>query len=250
MKKRKINNKKITLFIFIIIFLSMFILSSIKIINYLKDNKQNRDIKKIVSEAVTIEPTDTLEERYKVNFKVLKEKNSDTVAYLKVNNTNIDYIVTKAKDNKYYLNHNFNKESNVSGWVFADYHNKFDNTDKNIIIYAHNTMDGSMFGTLKNVLTDEWYKNKDNHQILLITENKVNIYEVFSTYVIESENYYITTDFVDDSEFETFINNLKFRSTNSYNVDLNKTDRILTLSTCTADGKKRVVLHAKLIKED
>ena len=93
---------------------------------------------------------------YNVDFKGLKEKNSDTVAYLKVKGTSIDYVVLKGEDNEFYLKHNFNKEKNVSGWVFADFHNKFDGMDKNIVIYAHNTRDGSMFGTLKSVLNEDW----------------------------------------------------------------------------------------------
>ena len=53
----------------------------------------------------------------------LKQENSDTVAWLKVENTNIEIPVVQAKDNSYYLTHNFNKKYNVAGWVFADYKN-------------------------------------------------------------------------------------------------------------------------------
>ena len=56
----------------------------------------------------------------------LKQENSDTVAWLKVENTNIEIPVVQAKDNSYYLTHNFNKKYNVAGWVFADYKNKFE----------------------------------------------------------------------------------------------------------------------------
>ena len=68
----------------------------------------------------------------------------------------------KANDNDYYLNHNFNKEYNVAGWIFADYHNIFDGSDKNIILYGHDTKDGSMFETLKYTLNKDWQENKDN----------------------------------------------------------------------------------------
>ena len=225
----------------------MFIISIIKITNYLNDNKNNRKIQKTISEAITVIPGNEIEEMYKVDFEKLKEQNSDVVAYLKVNNTNIDYVVVKGNDNKYYLDHNYNKNSNVSGWIFADYRNKFDNSDKNIIVYGHNTWDGSMFGSLGKVFDYDWYNNKENHKITFITEDEIAYYQVFSTYVIDAEDYYITTTFSSDSEFEKFIKTLKFRSYNSYDVDLSKEDKILTLSTCSGDGKKRVVLHAKKI---
>ncbi len=247
MKKRKINAGKLLLFVCMLIFTIVLILSVVKIINYLNDNRANRQIKKITSEAVTIDTNDKLKELYKVDFQKLKEQNSDVVAYLKVNNTNIDYVVVKGTDNEYYLNHNFNKKDNVSGWIFADYHNRFDGSDKNIIIYGHNTWDGSMFGSLKNVFDDDWHQNKDNYKIMFITDDEIGYYQVFSTYVITSENYYITTSFTNDLEFETFVKTLKFRSLYEYGVDISDPKQILTLSTCSGDGKKRVVLHAKKI---
>ena len=245
MKKRKINKKKVILLIFILIFGIMFTISTIKIINYLKDNSENKQIQKKINKAITITPNK--EDKYKVDFNILTKQNNDTVAYLKVNGTNIDYVVVKGTDNDYYLNHNFNKKYNVSGWIFADYHNKFDGSDKNIIIYGHNTMDGSMFGTLKDTLNKDWYENKDNHKIMLVTTKGINYYQVFSTYTIEVEDYYINTTFSTDDDYETFLKRLKFRSIYPYEVNISKTDKILTLSTCTPDGNKRVVLHAKLI---
>ena len=186
------------------------------------------------------------DDKYVVDFTSLKKQNKDTIAYIKVNNTNIDYVVVKTKDNNYYLNHDFNKKYNVSGWVFADFHNKFDGNDKNIIIYGHNTQDGSMFGSLKNVLTEDWQKNKDNHKITLVTEQGNYVYQVFSTYSIKAEDYYIKTSF-NDKEYSEFLTKLKKRSNYDYGVKIDNKDNILTLSSCTVSGINRVVLHAKLL---
>ena len=70
------------------------------------------------------------------------------------------------------MNHNFEKKYNIAGWIFADYKNNFDKTDKNIVIYGHNRKDGSMFGTLKNILKEEWYSNEENFVIDFITEQE------------------------------------------------------------------------------
>ena len=241
--KRKLNKKKLMLFILIVFFLVLFIFSSIKIISYLNDNKDNKKIKKAIDETIKVDDTNN---SYKIDFKELKFLNSDTVAYLSVNNTNINYVVVKGADNDYYLNHNFNKESNVSGWVFADYRNKFDETDKNIIIYGHSTMDGSMFGTLKNTLTSSWQQNEDNLSITLVTEKQTYTYKVFSTYIIDPEEYYIKTDFSSNDDYLNFLNKLKSRSNFDYKEKLTKDDKILTLSSCNLTGSKRVVLHAIL----
>ena len=250
MKKEK-RKKKLVLFIIMFVFFFMFLLSLIKIISYLKDNKDNKKIQEtIINDSITI--IEPIEEekgvKYDVDFKSLKDRNPDTIAYVKVNNTNIDYIVVKGNDNSYYLKHNFNKEYNVAGWIFSDYHNKFDETDKNIVIFGHNTKDGSMFGTLKNVLDKSWQENKENLEIILVTEKGQYKYQVFSTYQITPEDYYINTIFNNDDEFTKFINKIKSRSNYDYGVELDSSDKILTLSSCIGDGKKRVVLHAKLIE--
>lgn len=179
----------------------------------------------------------------------IKRKNPDTVAYLKVNNTNIDYIVVKGQDNSYYLNHNFNKEYNISGWVFTDYRNKIDSNDKNLVVFAHDTKDGSMFGSLKNILKENWYTNKDNQVIDFVTEDGLLRYQVFSVYKINNEDYYINVIFL-ENEFSDFVNTIKSRSIYNFNVDVAENDNILTLSTCSDGGLKRIVLHAKLIKEN
>lgn len=243
------KKKNILIFLIIICFILM-IISLYKIISWKQSNDENQSTINELKKYIIEEEVEEKEvKKYDIDFNSLKEENPDTVAYLKVNNTNIDYIVLKGKNNSYYLNHNFEKKKNVAGWVFSDYHNKFDGNDKNIVIFGHNMKNGSMFGTLKYVLKKEWFDNKDNHKILLVDENGEHYYQVFSTYIINVEDYYINTNFKSNDDFYKFINVLKDRSKYDYDVSLDKSDNILTLSTCSSAGKKRVVLHAKLIKE-
>ena len=71
---------------------------------------------------------------------------------------------------------------------------------------------------------------------------------MFSVYQIEEEDYYIQTNFNTEKEFSTFLETIKKRSKKDFNVDVNKEDNILTLSTCANNNKYRVVLHAKKIR--
>ena len=244
MKKRKLKSWIVV--VFIILCSLMMIYSLYKIITWKQNVDENHEIKDEIEENIkTNNVNGTI--NYDIDFKTLKAQNADTIAYLRVNNTNIAYIVVKGTDNDYYLNHNFQKRKNVAGWIFADYRNKFDENDKNIIIYGHSTKDGSMFGTLKNILKSDWYENDENHKLDLVTEKGTYHYQVFSTYTIVPEDYYITTEFASDDYFYEFINKLKARSNYNYNVEVSKEDKILTLSSCNIDGSKRIVLHAKLI---
>ena len=249
MGKRKLKKKYVVILItiFTIICITLLIYSLMNIINWKKDVDENKNIVEEIKENIIIDEED---DSINIDFKSLKEQNSDTIAYLKVNGTNIDYIVVKGKDNSYYLKHNFNKEYNIAGWIFADYHNLFDESDRNIVIFGHNTKDGSMFGTLKNVLDKSWQENKENFEIILVTEKGQYKYQVFSTYQITPEDYYINTIYNNDNEFNEFLNKVKSRSNYNYNIEVNSNDKVLTLSSCIGDGKKRVVLHAKLIENE
>ena len=54
-KKRKLNKKKLLLFFFMIVFLIMLILSAIKIISYIIDNKENKKIQEaIIEDSITV----------------------------------------------------------------------------------------------------------------------------------------------------------------------------------------------------
>ena len=191
MKKKS----KILITLIQIVLIAVIIFSGIKIIEWIKSNKKNKDIMSEIKENVVINnEMDSNNEEYKIDFAKLKQKNSDAIAWIKVNGTDIDFPVVKGTDNSYYLTHNFDKEKNKAGWIFADYRNKFDGTDKNIIIYGHNMKNGSMFASLKDVIKEEWYNNENNKYIALITENENCKYQVFSVYQIETEEYYLQTN--------------------------------------------------------
>ena len=229
-----------------------------------KTSKQEKEIKDVVKvEEVPASDEDTLVNSpqdknndywnyiklplINVNFDELLTKNSDTVAFLKVNGTNINYPVVQSNDNSYYLTHSYDKSKNDAGWVFLDYRNDINNLSQNTIIYAHGRWDTTMFGSLKNVFKNDWYNKTDNYVIHLSTPSYNSLWQVFSVYSIPTETYYLTSNFVTTESFQTFLNTIEGRSKWNFNAEVNTNDKILTLSTCYND-KEKVVLHAKLIK--
>ncbi len=249
MKRNKIAN--IFIYSLLIIFISVFIFSIYNIVDWYLDGKKNDKLIKEVNDIV-IESDEDEEEIIvdentilDIDFDKLKEKNNEVVGFVKVNGTSIEYSVVKHKDNSYYLNHSFDKSSNRYGWIFANYMNKFDGFDKNITLFGHNMKNGSMFGTLKNVLTSEWQSEENNLKVLFATESGKYMYQVFSTYRIYKEEYFAKSEFKNDSEFLEFINKIKKRSNKDYGVEVLEDDKILTLSTCDNNNNYRVVLHAK-----
>ena len=245
--KEKNNNKlkKIPFTILLLILSFIIIFTGIKIINWIYENIHNKNIISDISNTVTINDNMNDVNKYNIDFKSLKQKNSDTIAWLKVNGTDIEYPIVKTIDNDFYMTHSFDKSYNSSGWAFMDYRNRCDGTDKNMVIYGHNRRDGSIFGTLQNILTEDWQKDPQNFKIPFITENEKTEYQVFSVYEIEREDYYITTDFENDRQFQSFIDKIKSRSEIDFGIEVTANDNILTLSTCANDSRYRVVLHAK-----
>ena len=250
-RNSKKSAKSIVVLLITIICLGIMIYSGYNIFVWWQENQKNKELMGKIEQEVNIYENKNVNdiEKYNIDFKELKNTNSDIVGWLKVWGTEIEFPVLKTDNNEFYLTHSLDKSYNTSGWIFADCNNKLDGTDKNIVIYGHNRRDDSMFGTLKNILNKEWYENKNNLFIPFIKENKSDIYEVFSVYKIEKEDYYITTDFENDLEFKKYIDTIKSRSVKDFNIDVSTKDELLTLSTCANNNKYRVVLHAKKIEQ-
>ena len=185
-----------------------------------------------------------------VDFTELLQKNSDTVAWIKVNNTNVNYSVVQTNDNEYYLKHDFNKNSNFGGWVYGDYRDDFTYFGNNTILYAHNLINRTMFGSLIWCQKEAWYTNEENQYIKISTPTSNTIWKIFSIYQIKPEVYYLKTYFETTEEHQEFLDTLKSRSIYNFNEELTTNDKILTLSTCSDDGTKRAVIHAKMVKAE
>lgn len=262
-KRKKLNVKNLCLLIFFLVMLIVFLFSLIKVIMWIIDNNNTNDIIKKVANTYEINEKsydneiiinenekDIYFEYMKLKFidvdiNKLKTFNLDTIGFIKVMGTNINYPFVQSTDNDYYLNRSYDKTYNNAGWIFLDYRNNEFN-DKNTIIYGHGRINGTMFGSLKDTLKSSWQNNKDNYIIKISTEKENSIWQIFSVYKIATTSDYLQTSF-SDNEFESFINLIKGRSSYNFETNVTNEDKVLTLSTCYNDNDKMVV-HAKLIK--
>ena len=271
-KKYKLKWKNMIAVLIFLIALVFLIISGIDLINYYIDtNNTNKEIEEIetvikVEEIEDNEKTEIIEQPEEepkfspywdyikmnlisVNFDELLKINNETKGWIQVNGTNINYPFVQTNNNDYYLNHSFYKYYNQAGWVFMDYRNNPIDYDKNTILYAHGMNTEIMFGTLKNILSSNWYDDTNNHVIKISTPTENTLWQVFSVYHIPTTNDYIQTKFTSDEEYQEFLDLIKGRSAVEFNTTVNATDKILTLSTCYSKTDK-VVMHAKLIKRE
>ena len=265
MKKK--NFSTILLIILIIIAIGSLIYASVNIYKWYQDSRKIKNLTEEIEEIVEpVEVPDNYEvvetetppednpywDYLKVNLldvdlTELKKINPDTVGFLQVKGTNINYPFVQTTNNSYYLAHDYHKSYNEAGWVFLDYRNNIKKLGRNTIIYAHGRADRSMFGSLKDVLNKSWYNNLDNHIIRLSTESKNTLWQIFSVYHLKTTNDYIKVNFGNDTEYTNFLKMIQDRSVYKFNTSVLSTDKILTLSTCYNSSEKMVV-HAKLIK--
>ena len=264
-KQLSITNLKTCLLI--IVFLELVVFASVKINNY-KTNKNIEQIEEFSNDLSYVSNNDFVEDpnviqeenvvaedttvvtayntKYEESFDKLLDINNETKAWLRLNNTSINYPIVQASDNDFYLNHDYYKNDNSNGWIFIDYRNNIENLDQNTIIYGHNTKGTTMFATLRYVLDESWYNNPENLDIVFNTPSRQIKAKIFSIYVVPNTNDYLYINFSDE-DYLNFINMIKGRSIHDFGVDYGINDKMITLSTCNNTGDKRLVVHAKIM---
>lgn len=71
-----------------------------------------------------------------VDFAALESINSDCVAWIRIDGTEIDYPVVQGHDNSFYLKHLFDGEWNSTGCIFLDSRVEPDLSDQHSVLYA------------------------------------------------------------------------------------------------------------------
>lgn len=251
MSKKNKKRKKYILNIFLIISIITLIYSIYSIINLYKDNKSTQKIIEKIQFEVIEELPNVIEKKTKtiqtkenynlsLGFEKLKKINNDTVAWIKIIGTNIDYPIVQTTNNEYYLNHSFDKTDNQNGWPFLNSDNNKNFNDNNTVLFGHNTNNISMFSQLKDIYNNKFGNSID---IYIYLENKIIKYKVFSIYLEKPTNVSSISKFITDN---TLKQNIK-KSKINFKTDVTDKDYILTLSTCNNTTDDRIIMQAKRI---
>ncbi len=267
--------EKIRKFLFIT-FLIIFIISMIYIVTYLytmiKDEKELSVLQDImnseINEDISLnivktseneiianknEDIDKLDNKIE-NFKKLQNEYSDIVAWLEIENTQINYPVLQGKDNDYYLYKNYKGQYSRNGSIFLDYRYDFSKDNQNFFVYGHNNNDQMMFNELLKYSEEEFYNS--HKKISLITAKEIEDYEIISVFKSEIFSkdinnvfkYYNYINFESEDKFNKYINNCKEKSLYKIESLPKYGDKILTLSTCEyskPNGRFVVVAYLK-----
>lgn len=202
------------------------------------------------------------------NWKGLKKANEEIVAWIKIDNTKIDYPVLEHKgdtpEDQFYLYRNYKKDYSDFGSIFVDYRCENSVDSKNLILHGHNMgSDDSMFGQLMNYAradgrtqgNTKFYKKSPT--VTIDTPKGSEEYVIFSVMKIDVSNDienvfdYLKPEFDSEARFMNFVYNIKLRSYLDVDVPINENDKLLTLSTCSYEtDNMRTIAVARKVREN
>lgn len=273
-EEKKEKNFNILFIILIILTIVLFAASLVFLIMKNTEKEPEGNITTIVDEANTVSASLTSPFTYQPNYgvefpagiqekyKALYAQNQDFVGWLTVPGTCIDTPVYQKKSNEtYYLKHDNYDAYTKYGIPFIDAVHNVSELSRNTAIYGHNFGHNLIFDELHNYQDPEYYKKYPVIEFnTLYKDYKFKIIAAFHTNgTSEGDNgylfYYVAPKFGDKCMMD-FHDELLQRSYIHTGVDVQPTDKLLTLSTCTyffdtngAIRNARFAVIARLIRD-
>lgn len=214
------------------------------------------------ADELTYNPDD-LNTWYSASIPLWQEMNPDVQAWLRIPNTNINWAVVIGPDNLYYNSLGYDKKYSKNGVLWAGSGVHFGDSTQvssNTVIFGHNWTNYSanpvigrdsdvMFGQLTSFHHLSFAQATPYIQYSTPESNM--IYVVFAAFYTDLNFKYIFEN-PDEEYLSYMIGEARERSLHDYAVEVDSTDKLLTLSTCTrAYGKRedqRFVVMARQLR--
>lgn len=212
------------------------IIATIAILMVIKETMSYRNSQEKyeeIKETVFVRENDEI----KLDTSGLNESVSNALtAWIKIENTAIDYPLVQGMNNSYYLDHDAYGNPDDAGAIFIDARNTKNFADKKTIIYGHNRKDGSMFASLHS------YADKSfavEHSILTITTvggSELN-YDLLCAGIVQDQIEAVYGLSINENITESLNNIANLTFYNEYNGN-----PIIILSTCLEGEDRRIVI--------
>lgn len=258
MGEEKNNSKKNTARIIILIIAILILLcSSAYICYYIYNNYMaGKEYEELTSATHSASTVENLAEN-PIDFASLTEQNDEIYAWIKVEDTDVDYPIVQSKtDDEFYLKHSAIDKSRLeSGAIYTEGANNLDFSDPITVIYGHNGYKETMFTTLHNFEKQEFF---DSHPYFYIYQLKRRLtYQVISAFkyddrhIMNSFNFYAGSDLADFQQ--TILNPSSPVRNVRQNLDttIDQNSKIVILSTCiTGQKSNRYLICGVLVKDE
>lgn len=169
-----------------------------------------------------------------MNLEALQEINPDTAGWIAIPGTTLSYPLVQSEDNQFYLNHNWKKESNLSGAIFLECTNHRDFSDFHTLIYGHRMRDNSMFGLLKYYQNRDYWK--EHPDFYVVVGGNICRYTIFAAHETSITGPVYRLDLEEKGLEEEFVRYCIDSSVLSTDSVPERGKKIVTLSTCTGRG--------------
>ena len=179
--------------------------------------------------------------KLKEQVQELNQSYDDSIGWIYIPDTNINYPIMQSEDNEYYLHRSYDGSYLYSGSIYLDWRCNSDFSGDVNMLYGHNMQNGSMFADVTKFIDSNYFDSHDYGW--LTTENAVYKIDFFS--VSQPENY---DSFYDvNADVNSWLDNLRSESFIWRNLEFSNEDKFISLSTCTgSEGSSRTVLTGKL----
>lgn len=198
------------------------------------------------------------------NIADYRQINSDVKGWLKIPGTNINYpVLHHSTDINYYLERDLYKQWSKNGVIWASPTVKFGDSDDisdNTVLFGHNWTNYSAnprVGYSSDVmfaqLTSYHHLNfaKQYPYIYYSTSDEAMTWVIFAAFYTDVDFNYVEPN-PSTSALKDIISGAKARSRHIFDVDVDSSDKILTLSTCTraygSSDRQRFVVMARLLR--
>lgn len=181
-----------------------------------------------------------------IDFDLLRQTCPDVVGWITIEGTQIDYPVVQGEDNDFYLSHLPDGKANEAGSIMMDAACDGLFGDELTTLHGHHMKNHSMFGGLDFYREAEYYL--EHPTIRLYTPAGDFEVAIFAAYTLDGEAFGYPTAFESDEAFRAFVEEARARSAFQADVQVNRGDRLLLLSTCAYSyATERLLVVGKIL---
>ncbi len=201
------------------------------------EEKPKSEVKKIETKAPI-----------EVDHAALSTINSDYIGWLYIEALDISYPIMHGATDNTYLHTSFEGASLFAGSLFINAESSTDFSDPHTVIYGHNMKDGTMFGRLNLLFSQDLYQ--DYPYFWILTPEGDRCYRIFSMQYCNAVSRVYTLFGGRGDNVADYIEEMWAASlVDTGELDCNKDSKVVTLSTCVGEsGPGRFVVQGILVE--
>jgi len=182
-----------------------------------------------------------------IDFEEWQSRNEDIYSWIYIPDTRVNHPIVQSKtDDKYYLNHDIDGNATIAASIFTERRNTTSFSDYNTLIYGHNMKNGTMFADILKYRDSEFFEN--HREVYIYTPERAYKYRIFAAYVNDNNHVLYANDFSTEQGFQTYLDMIRSKTDGIFDksFEIKTSNRIITLSTCTASRSERFLIQAVL----